>query len=121
MLKSTWKLKITAACKQAGTYKPCFNYAIDTLAEILEKRDLALSDFELDDDETVVVETARNGRIKNPLLATWEDLNKLALQYWKELGLTPVALKKINEASFEDKEKKPGNSLMQLLEMKKAN
>ena len=119
MQKSTWKLKITKACKDAGTYQPCFNHVIDTLAEILEKRDYAMWCFEVDDDETMVIETSRNGKIKNPLIATWEDMNKLALQYWKELGLTPVQLRKINEETFtKTKEEKNGNSLMELLRMK---
>ena len=32
---------------------------------------------------------------KNPLLVLWDELNKTALAYWRELGLTPSAYKKI--------------------------
>ena len=39
MKKDTWVKKIKKACEEAGTYRPYFDYAITTLAEILEKRD----------------------------------------------------------------------------------
>lgn len=32
---------------------------------------------------------------KNPLLTTWDELNKTALSYWRELGLTPSSYKKL--------------------------
>lgn len=32
---------------------------------------------------------------KNPLLTLWDDLNKSALAYWRELGLTPSSYKKM--------------------------
>ena len=32
---------------------------------------------------------------KNPLLVLWDDLNKSALAYWRELGLTPSSYKKM--------------------------
>lgn len=119
MQKSTWIIKIKTCCEAAGTYQPFFKYTIETLAEILEKRDLLMSDFEIDDDETLVVETARNGRIINPLITEWKEMNKLALQFWKELGLTPQALKKMNEDMFKkQKDSKSGNTLLKLLEQK---
>ena len=45
--------------------------------------------------------------VKNPLLAVWDDLNKTALAYWRELGLTPAAYKKISgEGTSRDGEPK---------------
>lgn len=38
---------------------------------------------------------------KNPLLVLWDDLNKSALAYWRELGLTPSSYKKITGAAPE--------------------
>lgn len=32
---------------------------------------------------------------KNPLLVLWDDLNKSALAYWRELGMTPSSYKKM--------------------------
>lgn len=33
---------------------------------------------------------------KNPALSLYMDLNTQALSYWRDLGLTPAGLKKIN-------------------------
>ena len=46
---------------------------------------------------------------KNPLLVMWDDLNKSALAYWRDLGLTPAGLKKIDETALK-KQKKTGLS-----------
>lgn len=40
---------------------------------------------------------------KNPLLVLWDDLNKSALAYWRDLGLTPAGLKKIDETAVRRK------------------
>ena len=49
----------------------------------------------------IVEHTNKNGstnRVKNPLLALYNELNRDALSYWKELGLTPAGLRKIKDA-----------------------
>lgn len=125
MKKRAWKTKIKKACKEAGTYKPYFDYVIDTLAGLLERRDDARTRFEEGDEDLIVEFTNKGGAtniVKNPIIAIMEDCDKTALSYWRELGLTPAGLKKINEEVFSSKnDKKTGNNLMQLLEMKKAN
>jgi hypothetical protein len=40
---------------------------------------------------------------KNPLLVLWDDLNKSALAYWRDLGLTPSGLKKISADAMKPK------------------
>ena len=122
MKKRAWKSKIKSACKEAGTYKPYFEYVINTLAEVLEKRDEAMDMYNMDADEKIIIEvTNKNGtaKVKNPLIAIWEDLNKLALNYWRDLGLTPAGLKKLNEEAFMQSEEKKGNSLIGLLAKQK--
>ena len=42
---------------------------------------------------------ARNSG-KNPLLVLWMELNRDALAYWRELGLTPSGLKRLNESAM---------------------
>ncbi len=123
MKKRAWKSKIRNACKEAGTYKPFFDHVINTLAEVLEKRDEAMEMYNMDDSEKIVIEvTNKNGtaKVKNPLIAIWEDLNKLALNYWRDLGLTPAGLKKLNDESFAKTEKQ-SNSLLGLLERQKES
>ncbi len=108
MVAKDWKRKIKAACKDAGTYAEHFDSAIETLADILEKRDLALETFEALGGEPIVEHTNTHGSTnlsKHPALALWDDLNKTALTYWRELGLTPAGLKKINDAALKPKKK----------------
>ena len=49
----------------------------------------------------------------NPSLAVWNTLNTTALQYWRECGLTPASLKKLNEAAMKQEK---GSSLEAALE-----
>ena len=82
--------------QEAGTYQPYFEYAIDTLAGILETRDDAQRAYE------------QSGR--QPVM------NAQALVYWKELGLTPKGLKAINEKAMKTGTKKNtlGDALREL-------
>lgn len=98
MKSSTWKSRIKKACKEAGTYEPCFDNVIKTLAEILEKRDEAAEQYAALGSQPIISYTNKGGATnptKNPALVLWDDLNKSALAYWRDLGLTPAGLKKI--------------------------
>lgn len=44
---------------------------------------------------------------KNPLLVLWDDLNKSALAYWRELGMTPSSYRKLTGEGVQ-KEKASG-------------
>ena len=44
--------------------------------------------------------------VKNPLLVLWDDLNKSALAYWRELGMTPSSYRKMT-GDVMQKEKRP--------------
>lgn len=104
MTKDEWKIKIEEATQAAGTYRPFFDAVIDTLADIQERRDLALEAFEKTGGNVIVKHTNKGGATnleQNPALRLANDLNRDALAYWKELGLTPAGLKKINEKSME--------------------
>ncbi len=100
MDRNEWKDKIENACREAGTYRPFFDSAIDTLAGIMEKRDNAEEQFKKSGGNTVVMHVNKGGNtniVKNPALVVVDDLNKTALAYWRDLGLTPAGLKRINE------------------------
>lgn len=108
MTKDEWKPLIAEASKQAGTYKPFFDYVIDTLAGILERRDLAIDTFEKTGGKVIVKHTNKGGSTnleQNPALRLVNDLNRDALAYWRDLGLTPAGLKKINESVLKDDNK----------------
>lgn len=112
MKKAGWAKRIKAACISAGTYQPFFDDVIDSLAKIMEKRDAIDEEYKRLGEKPIYIHTNKSGEknpAKNPLLAQWSDCNKDALQYWRDLGLTPAGYKRINEkaatsktASFEE-------------------
>ena len=64
----------------------------------------------------VVLHTNKSGNtniVKNPALVVVDNLNKTALEYWKELGLTPASLRRINESAL--KGGKKSSSLGEIL------
>lgn len=98
-----WKKKIIEATEKVKTYKPEFDSVIDTLADILEQRDRVYQDFLDTGAQVIVIKTSDRGaenETKNPRLQLWSDLNSQALMFWRDLGLTPAGLKKINDASL---------------------
>ncbi len=104
--KASWKKKIKKACEDAGTYRPFFDSVIDTLAGIMEKRSQAEEAFEKSGGKVVVVHTNKGGGKnleQNPALRLINDLNRDALAYWRDLGLTPSGYKKLNADVVQDK------------------
>ncbi len=115
MKKATWKNRITEACRAAGTYRDFFLPVIDTLAGILEKRDEAQAMFAKSGGNILVKHTNKGGATnieQNPALRLINDLNRDALAYWRDLGLTPAGLKKIDEEAMKPKKQ---NSLEKVL------
>lgn len=104
MRKSEWKKKIIEQCQSVGTYRDAFLPAIDTLAGILEQRDKTHAELTSSGGKSVILYTNKAGAenmTKNPLLVLWDDLNKSALAYWRDLGLTPAGLRKLDEKSMQ--------------------
>lgn len=111
MKQDEWKNRIRASCESAGTYRSFFEDTIETLAGILERRDLALEAFEKTGGNVIVKHTNKGGSTnleQNPALRLVNDLNRDALAYWRDLGLTPAGLKKINEKLMD----KPKRSIL---------
>ena len=114
MESKKWKNKIKKACREAGTYQPYFDHVIDTLAAILEKRDQAEDQYIDSGSQPVIIHTNQGGNdnfVKNPCLVLWDELNKSALAYWRDLGLTPAGLKKLNEEALKEKSEGLGELL----------
>lgn len=114
MTKKQWKTKIKKACTAAGTYKPFFDIAIDTVSGILETRDIAETKYINTGCEPIVKHTNKSGAtniVKNPLLVVISDCNLQALAYLRDLGLTAKGLKSLGV----EIEKTEHNSLEGLL------
>ena len=55
MTKKKWKSIITSCCVDAGTYEPYYDQVIDTLADILSKRDAAEKIYKAGGSQPVIV------------------------------------------------------------------
>lgn len=109
MKKEAWKKRIKKACIEAGTYRDYFDSVIVSLAEILEARDQVRKYYKDSGAEPIVMRTNKGGHSnmeKNPILVIYDDMNKTAMAYWRELGLTPKGLKAIDEKAMKAQQKK---------------
>lgn len=107
MTAEQWKYKIVMAMKTAGTFRDtCFDPVIDTLASILQRRDEIEALFVASGGNALVKHTNKAGATnieQNPALRLINDLNRDALAYWRDLGLTPAGLKRIDEKAMKQK------------------
>ena len=106
MESEKWRRKIKDNLKKLGTYDAAYNSVINTLADTLEQRDKVYGNYKKNDEDMIVEYTNKAGKtnmVTNPKIVLWNELNKTALSYWKELGLTPSSLKKIRGARPEEK------------------
>lgn len=109
MTAEQWKKVIIKGMKEVGTYQKTFDAAINTLADTLEQRDAVFQQYVDEGCEAVVKKTSDRGAenmVKNPLLALWMELNRDALALWRDCGLTPSGLRKINEKAIKETPKK---------------
>ena len=108
MDSTQWTDKIKSACIEAGTYRPYFDDVIETLGDILSRRDEAREVFAESGGNVLVDHTNKAGATnleQNPVLRLINDLNRDALAYWRDLGLTPAGLKRIDENSMKQRKK----------------
>ena len=102
-----WRAELREATESIGTYKPEFDAVIETLADILARRDTALHFFYDEQGGKVVIEhTNKFGATntdRNPTCRVIDDLNGQALTYWRELGLTPKGLRAITDEAIKEK------------------
>lgn len=108
MSKAEWEKRIRQSTEDAGTYRPFFDSVIETLADILAKRDEAQEQYEKSGGKPIVKHTNKSGATnleQNPALRLINDYNRDALAYWRDLGLTPAGLRKINDKALVKKQK----------------
>lgn len=108
MERDEWAARIRASCQAAGTYRTWFDDIIVTLADILARRDYAQQLFDESGGNVLVNHTNKAGATnleQNPCLRLINDLNRDALAYWRDLGLTPAGLKRIDEQSMKQRKK----------------
>ena len=108
MDKAAWQKLTVANMVAVGTYKSSFDPAIDTLAEKGALRDTVRELFAASGGNVIVNHTNKAGATnieQNPLLRMMNDLDRDLLAYWRDLGLTPAGLKRIDDQSMKPKKK----------------
>ncbi|MEE0700345.1 MAG: P27 family phage terminase small subunit [Anaerotignum sp.] len=98
MTKAKYKNLIQKQLSALGIEGKNYDSVIDSLALILVQRDETRKEFEENGGKSVIEYTNKGGSTnmtKNPILVIWDELNKTALAYWRELGLTPSSYKKL--------------------------
>ncbi len=106
--------------KDAGTQGDFYEATVDTLADILERRDEAMKQWKEDGSLFLITKKSDRGaenQAKNPLLGIIQECERDALSYWSSLGLTPSSLKKVFKE--EEKEEK-GRKLIDALKAMSA-
>lgn len=106
MNRKKWKSVIKQACIDANTYEVHFDSVIDSLAGILQVRDEAEAQYDMEGRQPTIDQANVAGgskKVKNPLLTVIMDSNTQALAYWRDLGLTPAGLKKLNADAIKEK------------------
>lgn len=98
MTKGEWRRAIVAACTEAGTYRGIYDHAIDTVSDILAKRDRAQEQYNETGANPLGMHTNKAGArniVVNPALEVILKLDDHALPYLRDLGLTPAGMKKL--------------------------
>lgn len=111
MSKTKWKNLIKKQLTALGLQNDAYESTVESLAAILEQRDKTFDEFRQSGGKSVIEYTNKGGSTnmtKNPLLVLWDDLNKTALAYWRELGLTPSSYKKLTGTGAKKEESKKG-------------
>ena len=118
MTRDEWTKLLQECTQQAGTYRPYFDPVIEALAVIMEQRDDALDKFYATGGSTIISHTNKakqTNYVKNPALVMFNDLSATALHYWRDLGLTPAGLKRIDEKAMEQRRKTALDDMAELL------
>lgn len=103
MDENGYKRKIIKRLKVLALYKPEFEPTISRLASLYVECDKLDKQYEEDGGNPVVIHVGTYGATnhkKNPILETRDQVYTQLLAHERELGLTPAALKKINESQL---------------------
>ena len=98
-----YKTSIIKRMNAVGTYKKEFLPTIERLAALYCQRDLLEKQFQASGGNPVIMHTNKAGAsnpTKNPFLTARDEVYNQLLAHERELGLTPAALKKMNESAL---------------------
>ena len=102
-----FRLKIRDACREVGTYKEAFESTIELMAEYYVRAQMAKEQWRSEGSPLLMEQVNKAGNtyfIRHPLLQEIDNCSRTIMQLKKELGLTPAAIKRINEAALGKKQ-----------------
>lgn len=94
-LATTYERQIKKAMVSVGTWKPEYRQAVTLCAELMRQYD-ELNALYIRQGMPYYETTSDGGSKKSPLVSTLESLRRDILAYLKELGLTPMSLKRMD-------------------------
>ena len=95
--------KIREACQGVETYREEFEPLIYRLADLYVRLEEVRKAWRKDGSQFYVTQVNKGGSeyyVKHPLLKEMDDTAEMVLELEKELGLTPQAIRKINESAI---------------------
>jgi len=104
------KRQIIERMQQLGTYRVQYMAAINRTAELYLELDALVARYEAEGREAVVEYTNKAGATnmtKNPVRSAIDDVYSQLLAHERELGLTPAAMKKLDEGATKPKAESP--------------
>ena len=120
MTEQGFSREIKKRCETLGTWRDEFARPLKRLAKIYCRIDAVEEEFERSGGHAIVKHTNKAGAtnaVRNPFLVEIDLLYDQALTYERELGLTPAALRKINEDALKPRRKASGlENALRLLE-----
>ena len=97
---------IVKKMQSLNLYRDEYEHAIKGLSRALSDQEKTLTLFDKSGGQIMIKHTNKAGAtnaVKNPFYLALETLRKDVLDYSRELGLTPAALKRINESAVKQK------------------
>lgn len=104
-----YKTGIVRRMKSVGTYREEYKPTIERLAALYVQRDKIEAEFAASGEGAVIAHTNKAGAtnvIKNPYLTALNEIYAQLIAHERELGLTPMALKKLSDAATKPERKK---------------
>lgn len=95
--------KIRNNCRSVGTYKEEFEQLISRLADAYLRQKQLDEIYDQTGGQPMVKQRGTGDIVLNPILEEKDRLNRQILDMERELGLTPAALRRVNEDAMAEK------------------
>ena len=108
------RIKIRNALAGLGVYREEFEWEIQMLAELFIRREQTKEAFRKSGGAAIIKQTNKGGNsyaVKNPLLTEIDFVEKRIIELSREMGMTPSAVKKLNESAIGKKPQEPDDPL----------